>query len=487
MITDDNREDMTHVHFENISFNNYVVIINIKGLVTIQGCAVRAWIYFFIHKSQHETGFTYKTAEMIPSVINNRTINFINTSFHEELEMYLLSGIRTINIVNCEFVKYLSFVSGSKSTETETHHLTVLNINSINTRFTNTDTYYWPYGRDSIISLKIDHSVFNKSNIHQPKGAGYFGAVFEDSEFNESYIRFEQAASVVLRNCKYDVGDSRYHANFDIIGNDHFFNEPVGIQKAIKLLICPKCENYLSTVSIENTMFTGILNKQTDSVTRINNANLIMRNVTFNIYLENVNIRRWYISYKFMWKDIFVKLTNVAINATSMSSPSPISMVSSAHFYVKNFQIFCPQGLTVNNVTRRDEEQFYCENQCPTDTYTFQAGTAVIKGNKHDINSPFNMTINKSTVHCKVCPLGANCTGSIKALPKYWGYKNSLDDSVTVIRCPNGYCCKGSDMLMEYTHVIQTELEVFVENVRMDFLKLYSQQTVFQMIHVWVP
>ena len=41
--------------------------------------------------------------------------------------------------------------------------------------------------------------------------------------------------------------------------------------------------------------------------------------------------------------------------------------------------------------------------------------------------------------------------------------------------------------VIELTHVIKTELEVFAENVRMDFLKLYSQQTVFQMTHVWVP
>ena len=438
---------MTHVTFENISFNNSV-IINTKGLITIQGCTVHAWIDFYIHKSQHEADFTYKTAEKIPSVINNRTIYFINTSFHEWLEMYLLSGIRTINIVNCEFVNYLIFVTGNKSTKTETRHLRVLNINIINTRFTNYYTYYWPDGRDSIISLKVMNSVFNSSYMVQFKGAGYFSAVLEDSKFHKSEIRFEQEMSVIMQNCKYDVGDNRYSDNLNMIGNDHLTYEPVGIQKAIKLLICHElqCENYLSTVSIENTVFTGILNKQTDSVTKINDANLIMRNVTFNIYLEDVNIRRWYISYKSLWPDTIVELTNVAINATSMPSSAPISMVSSTKLDVKNFQIFCPQSLTVVNITTTIEEQFYCEKQCPTDTYTFQAGTAVINGNKHYINSPYNITYNKSNVYCKVCPLGANCTGSIKALPMYWGYKNSLEDSVTMIRCPNGYCCNGTDM-----------------------------------------
>ena len=44
-----------------------------------------------------------------------------------------------------------------------------------------------------------------------------------------------------------------------------------------------------------------------------------------------------------------------------------------------------------------------------------------------------------------MCPLGANCTGSIKALANYWGYRNLKDDFVTMIRCPDGYCCKGNN------------------------------------------
>ena len=138
-----------------------------------------------------------------------------------------------------------------------------------------------------------------------------------------------------------------------------------------------------------------------------------------------------------------MELTNVVINATSVPSSSPISVVLTSFFNVKNFQIFCPQGLTVVNVSTTVEQQLYCEKQCSTDVYTFQTGTAVINGNKHYINSPYNITYNKSNVHCKVCPLGANCTGSIKALPIYWGYKDSKDGSVTMIRCPNGYFCEG--------------------------------------------
>ena len=54
-------------------------------------------------------------------------------------------------------------------------------------------------------------------------------------------------------------------------------------------------------VSIENTVFTGTLNKQTDSVIKTEQVTFIMRNVTFDIHQKGVNRKRWYISYTSDW------------------------------------------------------------------------------------------------------------------------------------------------------------------------------------------
>ena len=412
----------------------------------MQGCTLHKMTRFFMYKSQHEPDFTYKTAEMIPSVINNKTVNIINTSVRNILWMYLLSGIRTINIVNSDFDWfYIPFVARNKSMEAAcSRHLTVLNISIINTTFTDCFTYYIPYGRDSIISMKTTHSTFNNSRIYQVKGAGYFSAVIEDTKFYRSTVLFHQVISVSMRNCEYEVSDDMVHENVKISGNDHFYDDPEGIKQTIKLLICLPfhCEDYSLTVSVENIVFTGSLNKQTNSVIKIEYVTFIMINVTFDIHQKGINRKRWYIWHTTNWSWMLVKLINVTIKATSLPSASSVAMVSSIEFYLENFEISCPQGLAVANVSNGMEEQFSCEKQCPTDTYTFQAGSAVINGNKH---FRYNIKYNRSEVHCKVCPLGADCTGSIKALPNYWGYKDSKDDSVTVIRCPDGYCCTGND------------------------------------------
>ena len=193
-------------------------------------------------------------------------------------------------------------------------------------------------------------------------------------------------------------------------------------------------------------MFTGTLKKQTNSEIKTKEVTFIIMNVTFDIEQRGVNRKRWYISYTANWCWMHVKLINVNINVTSLPSASPIAVVSSPTFNLENFEIFCPQGLAVaNRRCGHIEEHFSCEKQCPTDAYTFQAGSAVINGNKYQWNSPHNIKYNRSEVHCKVCPLGANCTGPINALPNYWGYKDSKDDSVTMIRCHEGYCCTGND------------------------------------------
>ena len=425
-----------------------MVIFYTKGSATLHGCTLKARIYIFLHKSQNEPDFTYKTAEMIPSAINNKTINIINTSFHSNLHMYLLSGIRTINIIGSDLGGDLLFVAGNKSVETvNSCHLTVLNISIIKTTFTNSYTAYWAYGRDSIISVQTTHSTFTKSYILQHKGVGYFGAVIENTKFHRSTVLFRQVISVSMRNCEYEVSDNIYYDNVKISGNDHFRYDPEGIKQTIKQLICLSyhCEGYWPTVSVEDTAFTGTLNKQTNSVIKTEQVTLIMRNVTFDIYQKGVNRKRWYISHTSDWDGLLVKLINVNINATSLPSASSVAMVLSNQVYLENFELSCPQGLAVVNVSSNIEEQFSCEKQCPTDAYTFQSGSAIINGNKH-YDSPYNIKYNRSEVHCKMCPLGANCTGSIKALPNYWGYKNSKDDSVTMIRCPDGYCCIVNDI-----------------------------------------
>ena len=155
-MADNNREDVTYVQIENIAFSSGVIIYT-EGLVTLYRCTIHYGIQFFIYKSQNEPDFTYKMAEMIPSAISNKMIKIISTSVNYHLMFYLLSGIRTVNIISSDFFEnwgMLWFIAGNKYVETAcSHHLIVFNISIINTTLTNCHTDYLAYGRDSIISM----------------------------------------------------------------------------------------------------------------------------------------------------------------------------------------------------------------------------------------------------------------------------------------------------------------------------------------------
>ena len=46
---------------------------------------------------------------------------------------------------------------------------------------------------------------------------------------------------------------------------------------------------------------------------------------------------------------------------------------------------------------------------------------------------------------CHPCPVGANCSERVSALPNYWGYRSVNNNTVHMLRCPDGYCCQNSD------------------------------------------
>ena len=56
-------------------------------------------------------------------------------------------------------------------------------------------------------------------------------------------------------------------------------------------------------------------------------------------------------------------------------------------------------------------------------------------------HNPGNILFMLIEPNYSLCPVGANCTKTITVLPNCWGY-NDHSNMVTMIRCPNGYCCQ---------------------------------------------
>ena len=98
-----------------------------------------------------------------------------------------------------------------------------------------------------------------------------------------------------------------------------------------------------------------------------------------------------------------------------------------------------------------DKHFYYCQEGCDSNTYTFQKGSMVLHWDLYKSSSSLiykrqikNHPPNLPNPICKPCPVGANCNSKIKALPNYWGIKIA-DDDITMVRCPEGYCCQDDE------------------------------------------
>ena len=116
--------------------------------------------------------------------------------------------------------------------------------------------------------------------------------------------------------------------------------------------------------------------------------------------------------------------------------------------YINRFvQFFCPAGSNVKSITKSQSGSsimksssildllvLYCVN-CPSNKYSFESGSTVISGDGQERN--------RTSVACKNCPPGGNCSFNIKALDNYWGYKYGKPPQASFTTCPTGYCCEG--------------------------------------------
>ena len=88
---------------------------------------------------------------------------------------------------------------------------------------------------------------------------------------------------------------------------------------------------------------------------------------------------------------------------------------------------------------------YVCQKTCTSNEYTYKAGSTILNDISDIwIDPPDDLTVTTNNPNCSSCPIGANCSNNIKALPNYWGHKDK-NDIVSIIRCPDGYCCQEEE------------------------------------------
>ena len=129
-------------------------------------------------------------------------------------------------------------------------------------------------------------------------------------------------------------------------------------------------------------------------------------------------------------------------DARPLASHFLVFSMSFGYVLFNDIRLLCPQGYNMAGAGFRFGSKLAsvsCEKRCQKDQYSLQAGEALIDMHKYG-----DKLANKSEPTCFPCPVGSQCDQRIISLPNYWGYKNG-SDYVTIIRCPDGYCCQDKE------------------------------------------
>ena len=71
---------------------------------------------------------------------------------------------------------------------------------------------------------------------------------------------------------------------------------------------------------------------------------------------------------------------------------------------------------------------YQCEAACTSNMFTFQSGSMTLDGYFHyqRHTSWKSLVSNLDNPLCNQCPVGAICSGNVKALSNYWGYRKMM-------------------------------------------------------------
>ena len=134
--------------------------------------------------------------------------------------------------------------------------------------------------------------------------------------------------------------------------------------------------------------------------------------------------------------------TNIFLKNSTFIIEGSISFKAKDKFKVLNSLIQCPTGETAQRSLILGYVIYTYTPICEgNNKYSLQTGILAVSEDPflHEYSAvPYHPT-------CLPCPLGAKCEGPIQALPDYWGYVTQKNKSVSMMRCPDSYCCQGNE------------------------------------------
>ena len=388
---------MNHARF-------HIKSLRLNGLINFNHCFFHGDVYFFVHiyKSKYEPAPTYDNIESFKSFVAKRPIQFYKSQFHfldTGVEFWVYEAARELTFIDCEIYtnNFRVHVFGDGWTLFSLQfHRTVLSTPPSSGSLLPLNFVIDMRKENSFIFINMSGLTLSNVALQGHNVQGYLGVRIENVTWinRETFMDLDKAVSVKIVTSQLILNCDKCSAMI-IDGQEC----SLLLRRFHKGITGAYCRLY-SRVSITETTFK------------------IPVSMPDKIVTENTNI--------FLKYSTFIIEGSIAFKAKV--------------FDVENSLIQCPTGempqraLSVRNVI------YTCKLTCEgSNKYSLEAGMLAVSEDPYgDIYSavPYPPTF-------LPCPLGAKCEGPIQALPDYWGYVTQKNKSVSMIRCPDNYCCQG--------------------------------------------
>ena len=425
------------------------------GLVSFTHCRFLRDDIMYFYRSQFEAEPGLEMTDMFHSNSEGLKIVIDNCDIDSRFYFYLINVIRQMHVLQSKASDGFIVVIIGDRILTNDSGFTFIKFVVENSRIS-----IWHMivnGSKSVGFLKMENTAISGWVYSRAEG-GLASMDFNNCTFHLSrggrVVEAESVLQVKIINCKFSLafhGDKCFSPRgcivsvkgLGLITNNH----------QLVNSFFPSCkETGCGKLYIKNSEFVGSLG-DSGGVINCEDMQLELINCRFSLKENRMISCKGGFIYHHCEFGTF-SATNVTFDASAVQSNTLVSIMElrTQQIVLRNTQIMCPNSLGVLGNEHQINywtflHHYLCQKSCASDEYSYQASSILLNQITNIFEDHFETSRENKPV-CSSCPIGADCSYHIKAFPNYWGYKDKFD-VVSMIRCPNDYCCQGDETCKE--------------------------------------
>ena len=458
-IEDGSSDNIPIVRLKQIQFTSRL-ILNLKGLLTVENCVMNSSLIIQVKHSKFQEKIENKRS--FQSYVANHMIEVVRSSMRTRLRITTEPNVaRGFFIGQSVLLGQLSFTIGEGLSSDSKSDETFVDIQIDNCSMFSNMTV-WTRSTGSFVLVDVKNSHFEGPAAESSLQEGTVGFSFENCTMSSStwIFKLNKVLLVSVKNCQFTMPEAfDCEDGFCLMDMNGLRISAFRIVEWYSLFYPDRKVGFQPLAIIQDSTFVGSgggFETEGGSV-RIVESDIRISNVTYAL----LAIPPVFGTLLVLSGGHQINLNNVILDmGDAIPDKLFVSIVTfkEGRTIVEDVEIICPRSFQLEE-KMATQHQLNCDKLCSDTEYSFQNGRGTLNGSSpvqmlsgtNYLKEKRSLILHKTLPICNACPIGAVCNEhGVKPIPGYWGYFSDVG-SVTMIRCPTGYCCTGSDNCLSVT------------------------------------